>query len=41
VAAGVIPADGHEPALALAGVAVYLVGLVVHAAIGRRAASPG
>jgi Major Facilitator Superfamily len=41
VAAGVIPADGHEPALALAGVAVYLVGLLVHAAIGRRAVAPG
>jgi MFS family permease len=41
VAASVIPADGHEPALALAGVAVYLVGLVVHAVIGRRAVAPG
>ncbi len=26
VAASVIPADGHEPALALAGVGVYLAG---------------
>jgi MFS family permease len=41
VAATVIPADGHEPALALAGVAVYLVGLAAHAAIARRAPAPG
>jgi MFS family permease len=41
VAATVIPADGHEPALALAGAAVYLVGLAVHAAVGRRAPAPG
>jgi uncharacterized membrane protein len=40
VAATVIPADGHEPALALAGVAVYLVGLAAHAALGRRAPAP-
>lgn len=40
VAATVIPADGHEPALALAGVAVYLIGLAVHAAVARRAPSP-
>jgi hypothetical protein len=40
VAATVIPADGHEPALALAGVAVYLVGLAVHAALGRRTPAP-
>jgi MFS family permease len=40
VAATVIPADGHEPALALAGVAVYLVGLAAHAAIARRAPAP-
>jgi MFS family permease len=39
--ASVIPADGHEPALALAGSAVYLVGLAVHATIGRRADPPG
>jgi MFS family permease len=37
LAASVIPADGREPALAVAGVAVYLVGLAAQAAIGRRA----
>jgi hypothetical protein len=37
VAASMIPADGHEPALALAGVGVYLAGLAAHAVIGRRA----
>jgi Major Facilitator Superfamily len=41
LAATVIPADGYEPALALAGVAVYLVGLAVHAAVGRRAQPHG
>jgi MFS family permease len=41
VAATVIPPDGHEPALALAGVGLYAVGLAVHAAVGRRVASPG
>jgi hypothetical protein len=41
LAATVIPADGYEPALALAGVAVYLAGLAVHAGVGRRAQSPG
>jgi len=41
LAATVIPADGYEPALALAGVAVYLAGLAVHASVGRRAAPPG
>jgi MFS family permease len=41
LAATVIPADGYEPALALAGVAVYLVGLAAHASIGRRAQPPG
>ena len=40
-AAAVIPADGHQPALALAGVGVYLVGLAAHAAVGRRAPAPG
>jgi hypothetical protein len=40
VAATVIPADGHKPALALAGVAVYLVGLAAHASLGRRAPAP-
>ncbi|OBB75946.1 MFS transporter [Mycobacterium sp. 852014-52144_SCH5372336] len=40
--ASVIPADGHQPALALAGVGVYLAGLAAHAAIARRAApTPG
>jgi len=40
LAASVIPADGHQPALALAGVVVYLAGLAAHAAIGRRASTP-
>jgi MFS family permease len=40
VAATVIPADGHQPGLALTGVGVYLAGLAVHAAVGRRALSP-
>ena len=40
-AAAVIPADGKQPALALAGVGVYLVGLAAHAAVGRRAPAPG
>jgi MFS family permease len=35
LAATVIPPDGHEPALALAGVGLYLTGLAAHAAIGR------
>jgi MFS family permease len=37
LAATVIPPDGYQPALVLAGVAVYLVGLAVHATVGRRA----
>ena len=41
LAATVIPADGHEPALALAGVVVYLAGLAVHASVGRRGRPPG
>jgi hypothetical protein len=41
VAASVIPPDGYEPALALAGVAVYVVGLAAHASIGRRSQQPG
>ena len=41
LAATVIPADGHKPALVLAGVAVYLAGLASHAAIGKRASTPG
>jgi Major Facilitator Superfamily len=40
-AASVIPPDGQQPALALSGFGVYLVGLAVHAAIGRRAVAPG
>jgi MFS family permease len=35
VTAAVIPADGHSPALALAGAAVYLGGLVAHSVAGR------
>ncbi len=41
LAASVIPSDGHQPALAFAGVGVYLAGLAAHAAIGRRAMTPG
>ena len=33
--AATIPVDGHSPALVFAGAVVYLVGLAVHAAIGR------
>lgn len=40
VAASVMPADGHEPGLALAGAGVYLAGLAVHAFVGRRASAP-
>nr|WP_090346657.1 MFS transporter [Mycolicibacterium malmesburyense]CRL79263.1 major facilitator superfamily transporter [Mycolicibacterium malmesburyense] len=41
LAASVIPPDGRQPALALAGVAVYLAGLAAHATIARRAPTPG
>jgi hypothetical protein len=41
LAATVIPADGREPALVVAGSVVYLAGLAVHASVGRRAQSPG
>ena len=41
VSAALIPADGHAPALAAAGSVVYLIGLAVHAGVGRRAKSPG
>jgi MFS family permease len=41
LAASMIPADGYQPGLALAGVGVYLLGLAVHASIGRRASAPG
>ncbi len=37
LAATVIPADGHEPALVVAGSVVYLAGLAIHAGVGRRA----
>ncbi|MGA5462539.1 MFS transporter [Mycobacterium sp. NPDC050041] len=37
VAAFFVPADGHAPGLAIAGSVVYLLGLAVHAAVGRRA----
>ena len=36
-AAAVIPADGRSPGLVLAGSAVYLAGLAVHAGVVRRA----
>ncbi|WP_155772230.1 MFS transporter [Mycobacterium asiaticum] len=36
VAALFIPADGHAPTFVLCGSGVYLVGLLVHALIGRR-----
>jgi MFS family permease len=36
LAAAVIPPDGHSPALALVGAAVYLIGLPVHTLVGRR-----
>lgn len=38
VTAAVIPADGHSPLLALTGAGVYLAGVGVHAAVGRRGA---
>jgi MFS family permease len=37
VSAAVVPANGYAPALAISGAGLYLVGLAVHAAIGRRA----
>ena len=40
LAATVIPPGGYRPALVLAGSGVYLVGLVVHASVGRRASAP-
>jgi MFS family permease len=36
VSASVIPPDGRSHTLALAGVAVYLAGLIVHTVVGRR-----
>lgn len=41
LAAAVIPPDGHQPALILAGVGVYLAGLAAHAVLGRRAPAQG
>lgn len=41
VAASIIPADGYQPTLAVAGVGVYLAGLALHASVGRRAQQPG
>ncbi|BBZ36553.1 MFS transporter [Mycolicibacterium confluentis] len=35
--AAVVPADGHAPLLVVAGSVVYLLGLAVHAFVGRRA----
>lgn len=35
-AAAVIPPDGHSPALAVTGAGIYLIGLAVHATVGRR-----
>ncbi len=40
LAAAVIPADGHQPGLVLAGSGVYLLGLAAHAALGRRTRRP-
>lgn len=40
-AAAVIPPGGHQPALALAGAGVYLLGLAAHAALGRRTRRQG
>jgi len=37
VAAAVIPADGRSAALVCAGAVLYLVGLALHAWLGRRA----
>jgi MFS family permease len=39
-AAAVIPADGRSPWLIVAGAAVYLVGLAVHAGVARRDQAP-
>jgi MFS family permease len=38
--AAVIPADGRSPALVVAGAAVYLVGLAIHASVGRIRTGP-
>lgn len=39
-AATVIPVNGHDPALAIAGAVVYLVGLAVHATVVRPTRTP-
>ena len=39
VAAMVIPANGHSPALVVAGAAIYLCGLAAHSLVGRRGAN--
>jgi MFS family permease len=41
LSATVIPDDGHQPWLVVAGSGVYLVGLAAHAALGRRTRSSG
>jgi MFS family permease len=40
-AAAVIPTDGRSPGLVVAGSALYLIGLAVHAGVARRAQAPG
>ena len=40
LSAAIIPVDGREPALVVAGSVVYLVGLALHAGMGRRARLP-
>jgi hypothetical protein len=40
LSAAIIPVDGREPALVVAGSVVYLVGLALHAGMGRRAQLP-
>ena len=40
-AAAVMPPGGHQPALALAGAGVYLLGLAAHATLGRRTRRSG
>jgi hypothetical protein len=40
-AAAVIPADGRSAGLVIAGSALYLVGLAVHAVVARRAQAAG
>lgn len=40
VCAAVIPADGRSPALVVAGAVIYLLGLAVHASVGRIRTGP-